>query len=192
MASGSEAFDENSFNVRIDGRVSDDMNTFGRYSFGKFFRDGPTAFGEGGGQELVSLGGRRKPRTRASRTASTTPCRRRCWPISGSAGSSTRSTCCRSISARRRPPTPGFPVSTWTTRSVQDCRPDSSRGTAASTSVRDWASTAATARSIRTKRSGSWWATSRRCSARTASRPASTSGARTISGCRATRTAPAS
>ena len=30
---------------------------FGRYSIGKFFRDGPTPFGTGGGPELVSLGG---------------------------------------------------------------------------------------------------------------------------------------
>ncbi|MDQ3346371.1 MAG: TonB-dependent receptor, partial [Acidobacteriota bacterium] len=57
LASGSEAFRENSINVRIDGRIRDGVNTFGRYSQGKFFRDGPTSFGSGGGQELVSLGG---------------------------------------------------------------------------------------------------------------------------------------
>ena len=57
VASGSESFDENSVNVRIDGRLSDRLNTFGRYSIGDFLRDGPTAFGPGGGQELVSLGG---------------------------------------------------------------------------------------------------------------------------------------
>jgi outer membrane receptor protein involved in Fe transport len=57
LASGSEAFRENSFNTRIDGRIRDGVNTFGRYSIGKFFRDGPTSFGTGGGQELVSLGG---------------------------------------------------------------------------------------------------------------------------------------
>ncbi len=57
VASGSEAFRENSVNVRIDGRIRDGVNTFGRYSVGKFFRDGPTSFGTGGGQELVSLGG---------------------------------------------------------------------------------------------------------------------------------------
>jgi hypothetical protein len=57
VASGSEEFDENSFNVRIDGRLRDDLNLFGRYSFGDFLRDGPTAFGAGGGSELVSLGG---------------------------------------------------------------------------------------------------------------------------------------
>ena len=43
--------------MRIDGRINDSVNTFGRYSLGNFFRDGPTAFGTGGGQELVSLGG---------------------------------------------------------------------------------------------------------------------------------------
>ncbi|MEP6592180.1 MAG: TonB-dependent receptor, partial [Acidobacteriota bacterium] len=57
LASGSEAFRENSFNTRIDGRLRDGANMFGRYSVGKFFRDGPTAFGPGGGSELVSLGG---------------------------------------------------------------------------------------------------------------------------------------
>jgi len=57
VASGSESFEENSFNVRIDGRLSDKLNTFGRYSLGDFTRDGPTSFGQGGGQELVSLGG---------------------------------------------------------------------------------------------------------------------------------------
>jgi hypothetical protein len=57
VASGSESFTENSFNVRVDGRLSDRLNTFARYSLGDFLRDGPTAFGPGGGQELVSLGG---------------------------------------------------------------------------------------------------------------------------------------
>ena len=57
VASGSESFEENSFNVRVDGRLSDRLNTFGRYSLGDFLRDGPTSFGDGGGRELVSLGG---------------------------------------------------------------------------------------------------------------------------------------
>jgi hypothetical protein len=57
LVSGSEPFRENSFNTRIDGRIKDGVNTFGRYSAGKFFRDGPTSFGTGGGPELVSLGG---------------------------------------------------------------------------------------------------------------------------------------
>ena len=57
VASGSESFTENSLNVRIDGRLSERLNTFGRYSAGDFLRDGPTSFGAAGGQELVSLGG---------------------------------------------------------------------------------------------------------------------------------------
>src|SRR5687768_4198570 len=57
VASGSESFTENSMNARIDGRLSPDLNMFGRFSVGDFLRDGPTSFGEGGGQELVSLGG---------------------------------------------------------------------------------------------------------------------------------------
>jgi Carboxypeptidase regulatory-like domain/TonB dependent receptor-like, beta-barrel len=57
VASGSETFDANSFDVRIDGRLSDGLNTFGRYSLGDFLRNGPQAFGAGGGDELVSLGG---------------------------------------------------------------------------------------------------------------------------------------
>ena len=57
VASDSEKFNEDSFNVRIDTRLKDGANMFGRYSHGKFLRDGPTAFGAGGGRELVSLGG---------------------------------------------------------------------------------------------------------------------------------------
>ena len=57
VASGSETFEENSFNVRVDGRPSDNVNVFGRFSLGDFLRDGPTSFGQGGGAELVSLGG---------------------------------------------------------------------------------------------------------------------------------------
>jgi len=57
VASASESFDENSFNTRLDGRLSPNVNTFVRYSLGDFFRNGPTAFGQGGGPELVSLGG---------------------------------------------------------------------------------------------------------------------------------------
>ena len=57
VASGSESFTENSFNVRVDGRLSDALNSFARFSQGDFLRDGPTSFGQGGGQELVSLGG---------------------------------------------------------------------------------------------------------------------------------------
>jgi hypothetical protein len=57
IAQGSEAFDADQFNVRLDGRLSDRLNVFGRYSFAKYSLSGPTAFGQGGGSELVSLGG---------------------------------------------------------------------------------------------------------------------------------------
>ena len=60
--SGSELFDNDTFDVRIDGRISDRFNLFGRYSFADYTRDGPTAFGTGGGAELVSLGGTSKVR----------------------------------------------------------------------------------------------------------------------------------
>jgi carboxypeptidase family protein/TonB-dependent receptor-like protein len=57
VASASEPFDDNTYDVRIDDRVNAGLNLFGRYSFAKFNRDGPTAFGQGGGHEIVSLGG---------------------------------------------------------------------------------------------------------------------------------------
>ena len=60
IAQGSEAFDADQFNTRIDGRLSDRLNMFGRYSFAKYALTGPTAFGQGGGHELVSLGGNSK------------------------------------------------------------------------------------------------------------------------------------
>jgi outer membrane receptor protein involved in Fe transport len=57
QVSGTESFDGDQFNVRLDHRYDDNTNIFGRYSLGDFFLDGPTAFGPGGGQELVTLGG---------------------------------------------------------------------------------------------------------------------------------------
>jgi hypothetical protein len=60
IASGSEAFDSNAFNTRIDGRLSERLNIFGRYSFAKFAKTGPSAFGAGGGPGVVDLGGNTK------------------------------------------------------------------------------------------------------------------------------------
>ncbi len=57
IAQGSESFSGNQFNTRIDGRLSPSLNVFGRYSFAKYSLDGPPAFGDAGGPELVSLGG---------------------------------------------------------------------------------------------------------------------------------------
>ena len=57
IASGSETFDGDQFDVRLDHRVDSNSNLFGRFTIANFLRDGPTAFGEGGGPEFVSLGG---------------------------------------------------------------------------------------------------------------------------------------
>jgi hypothetical protein len=58
VASDSETFDANQFNIRVDGRLKAGINMFGRYSLGDYLRDGPQVFGpEGGGDEFVSLGG---------------------------------------------------------------------------------------------------------------------------------------
>ncbi|MCI0659452.1 MAG: carboxypeptidase-like regulatory domain-containing protein, partial [Acidobacteria bacterium] len=60
VASGIEGFDKDSFDVRIDGRMSEKLNLFGRYSYADFSRIGPTVFPQAGGRELVSLGGSSK------------------------------------------------------------------------------------------------------------------------------------
>ena len=65
VASGSELFDNDTFDMRIDGRVSSALNLFGRYSWADFTRNGPTSFGTGGGPELVSLGGTSKVRNQS-------------------------------------------------------------------------------------------------------------------------------
>ena len=66
IAQGSEAFNNDSFDVRLDGRLSEKMNTFVRYSYARFDLDGPTAFGAGGGSQLVSLGGSSKVRNHSA------------------------------------------------------------------------------------------------------------------------------
>lgn len=57
VASGVETFDADQYDVRIDHRMDGGSNLFGRYSLANYLRDGPTAFGQGGGAALVSLGG---------------------------------------------------------------------------------------------------------------------------------------
>jgi outer membrane receptor protein involved in Fe transport len=64
-ASGSELFDNDTFDVRIDDRTTQSLNIFGRYSFANFTRNGPTVFGPGGGRELVTLGGSSKVRNQS-------------------------------------------------------------------------------------------------------------------------------
>src|SRR5207237_2934082 len=46
VASRSEAFNDDTFDVRVDNRDSDRLNVFGRYSLAKFDRNGPTEFGQ--------------------------------------------------------------------------------------------------------------------------------------------------
>src|SRR5262245_45357530 len=62
VASGTEKFNNDSFDTRRDGRLTEKVNVFARYSYAKFDIDGPQAFGAGGGRELVSLGGNSKVR----------------------------------------------------------------------------------------------------------------------------------
>jgi hypothetical protein len=60
IAQGSEEFNSDAFNTRLDGRLSDRANTFARYSFARFSKNGPSAFGPGGGPGVVDLGGNTK------------------------------------------------------------------------------------------------------------------------------------
>ena len=62
IAQGSETYNADSGDIRLDGRLSDRLNTFVRYSYAKYDITGPQAFGAGGGSELVSLGGLSKVR----------------------------------------------------------------------------------------------------------------------------------
>ena len=62
LASDSETFDSDGFDARVDGRLHERLNLFGRYSVADFRRIGPTAFGEGGGPAFVTLGGMSKSR----------------------------------------------------------------------------------------------------------------------------------
>jgi hypothetical protein len=57
IAQGSESYNADGGDVRLDGRLSDRLNTFVRYSYAQYDINGPQAFGAGGGSELVSLGG---------------------------------------------------------------------------------------------------------------------------------------
>lgn len=65
VASGIEGFDKDGFDIRSDFRASEKLSMFGRYSYADFSRNGPTAFGAGGGPELVSLGGTSKVRNQS-------------------------------------------------------------------------------------------------------------------------------
>src|ERR1051325_79027 len=64
-ASGSELFDNDTFDVRIDARATESINIFGRYGYANYTRNGPSVFGAGGGRELVTLGGSSKVRNQS-------------------------------------------------------------------------------------------------------------------------------
>jgi outer membrane receptor protein involved in Fe transport len=64
-SSGSELFDNDTFDVRIDDRATESINIFGRYSYANYTRNGPSVFGAGGGRELVTLGGSSKVRNQS-------------------------------------------------------------------------------------------------------------------------------
>jgi outer membrane receptor protein involved in Fe transport len=60
IASGTETLNSEAFDVRLDGRLNERLNIFGRYSFAKFDKDSPTAFGDvAGGPALdnINFGG---------------------------------------------------------------------------------------------------------------------------------------
>lgn len=65
LAAGSESFDRDSFDVRVDAPGSGRLAMFGRYSLADLRLNGPTAFGAAGGPELVSLGGRSQGRNQS-------------------------------------------------------------------------------------------------------------------------------
>ncbi len=179
IAQGSEAFDNDAANLRLDGRLSENLNLFARYSYQRYDLTGPQAFGAGGGSELVSLGGQSKVRNHSRRaSAPTTPStRRRSW-TSVSASTSTVSTCCRTTSARRPRPTPASLASTSTTPSRRACRSSSSMAAPTrSASARASTPAAATVRSPSTRSSSSSSPTSPRSSATTPPSSASTSAA---------------
>jgi len=124
VASGIEGFDGDTFDVRSDGRLSDKFNLFGRYSFADFTRDGPTSFGQGGGQELVSLGGTSKVRNHSIAFGFD-------YTLSPTLLTDFRFgffrykvPCSPSTSERRPQRTPGSRVSTWATTSPPGCSPD--------------------------------------------------------------------
>ena len=176
VASGSETFDGNAFNVRIDGRLRDGINTFGRYSLGDFLRDGPPVFGEhGGGDELGQPRRRVRCRaTKASPTASTRRSRRPCSPTSGSGMFSYKVNVLPFDFGTTPAADAGIPgLNLDSTRSRPACRRSSSAATATAAASRSApasaiASAAATVRSTRTRSSSSWSATSRSSWAATA------------------------
>jgi hypothetical protein len=55
-ASGSESFDSDQFDIRMDHYANDKFHYFGRYSYANFLKNSPPAFGIAGGFGLAGLG----------------------------------------------------------------------------------------------------------------------------------------
>ena len=71
VASGSETFNDDTFDVRVDGRVNDRLNLFGRYSFAQAsIATGRRRSARVAGRSWCRSAARRRSRTRASRSGS--------------------------------------------------------------------------------------------------------------------------
>ena len=67
-ASGTETFNNDTFDVRGDTRLGQNLNAFARYSYARYNLNGGQAFGAGGGAQFVSLGGVSKVRNKSLAT----------------------------------------------------------------------------------------------------------------------------
>jgi outer membrane receptor protein involved in Fe transport len=67
-ASGNEIFNNDTFDIRGDTRLGQNLNAFGRYSYARYNINGGQAFGAGGGAQFVTLGGVSKVRNKSLAT----------------------------------------------------------------------------------------------------------------------------
>ena len=67
-ASGTETFNNDTFDVRGDTRLGQNLNAFARYSYARYNLNGGQAFGAGGGAQFVTLGGVSKVRNKSLAT----------------------------------------------------------------------------------------------------------------------------
>ncbi len=67
-ASGTEKFNNDTFDVRGDARLGQTTNAFARYSYARYNLAGGQAFGAGGGAQFVTLGGVSKVRNKSLAT----------------------------------------------------------------------------------------------------------------------------
>ncbi len=67
-ASGNETFNNDTFDIRGDARLGQNLNVFTRYSYARYNLDGGQAFGAGGGPQFVTLGGSSKVRNQSLAT----------------------------------------------------------------------------------------------------------------------------